>query len=449
MTTEVPAADRLPRLGVVWDFGAASPMNILASARGLATVVFLCDRGLPAVRGVVDELRALAGVCQLWDITGLSDQQIVDQPGFADLAGITTFAETQLTRTAALAARRALPFLTPQAAAAVTDKYLQRQLLARAGIQHTRCARLRAGTGLRGPGSDALDADVRAALDVVGLPAVLKPRTGAASAYTCRVDTVTAASAWAQEFLAGRPGREFVVEELLRGDPSVAGPEWGDYVSVESVTSGGQTRHLEITGKFPLADPFRETGYVLPSTISAPVAQEVLELTGAAIRAVGIRDGASHVEVKLTPAGPRIIEVNGRLGGYVADLLRRARGYDLVRAALGAALGRPCAPLVPGPARRYAFQYFLNPPADAVELLRLDGTEGLLRHRGIQLVEAVKAVGDRIDWRHGTLAYVAIVHGSGRDHGDVLRLADLARRTVAVEYRLAPPTTPPKSLKNV
>lgn len=415
-------ASGLPRLAVVLDFGAASPMNVLASARDLADVVFLCDRRLPYVGAVFDELSTLAPV---WDITGQSVAEIADESGFENLAGITTFSETQLAHTAALAARRGLRFLSPAVARAATDKFGQRRLLARGGVQHTRCAVVRTV------------ADLTDALGEVGLPAIVKPRSGAASADTCLLTSLAEATALVREFLVARPGRELVVEELLRGDPSVAGPGWGDYVSVESVTSGGRTCHVEITGKFPLAEPFRETGYVVPATIDAPVRREVLALTRAAIDAVGIRDGASHVEVKLTPAGPRVIEVNGRLGGYVADLVRRARGYDLVRATLGAALGRPSEPPAAGPPRRHAFQYFLTPPMDAVELRRFDGAEDLLRHRGIHLVEAVKAVGQSLDWRQGTLAYIAIVHGSGTDHDDVRRLVELAERTLAVEYLVA------------
>ena len=122
----------------------------------------------------------------------------------------------------------------------------------------------------------------------------------------------------------------------------MAGAGWGDYVSVESVTSHGHTRHIEITGKFPLAPPLRETGYVVPATLDAATRRSVLDRTTSALAALDVRHGASHVELKLTPAGPHIIEVNGRVGGYVADLVRRSRGYDLVRAALQAALGRPC-----------------------------------------------------------------------------------------------------------
>jgi predicted ATP-grasp superfamily ATP-dependent carboligase len=422
----------MPRLAVVLDFGAATPMSILASARGLADIIFLCDRDLPYIRALIRELREIATVC---DITGLGGAELVDLVERLDLDGITTFSESRLNITADLARRRELPYLSVASARALTDKYLQRRTLAEAGVQATRCRVVHDVAGLG------------AALAEVGLPAILKPRSGAASAYTCRVDTAAEAAARLDDFLSRQPaasapvpaGSDFVVEELLRGDPAVAGAAWGDYVSVESVTSHGVVRHVEITGKFPLADPLRETGYVVPCTLADHVREQILTLTEASILALKVQHGTTHTEVKLTPHGPRIIEVNGRLGGYVADIVNRARGIDLVRATLAAALGR-AADVPPAAYRRYAFQYFITPPMPAVVLRRLDGVAELSAHPGIQLVETFKRVGERLNWRDGTLAYLGIVHGSAQDHEGVLGLVDLVGRTLLAEYEMAPTT---------
>jgi predicted ATP-grasp superfamily ATP-dependent carboligase len=421
-------APRIPRLGVVLDFGSATPMSILASARGLADIIFLCDRDVPYIRALIGELREIATVC---DVTGLGGADLVDLVERLDLDGITTFSESRLNLTADLAQRRGLPYLSVATARALTDKYLQRRVLAEAGVQATRCRVVHDVAGLG------------AALAEVGLPAILKPRSGAASADTCRVDTVAEAAARLGDFLERRPAtsasarRDFVVEEMLVGDPAVAGAGWGDYVSVESVTSHGVVRHVEVTGKFPLADPLRETGYVVPCTLADDVREQVLALTEASILALKVRHGTTHVEVKLTPYGPRIIEVNGRLGGYVADLVSRARGVDLVRATLAAALGR-AADVPPAAYRRYAFQYFITPPMPAAVLRRLDGVAELSAHRGIQLVETFKRAGERLDWRDGTLTYLGIVHGSAHDHEGVLGLVDLVDRTLEIEYEMAP-----------
>jgi len=397
-------------------------MGVLAAARGMAEIVFLCDRDLPYVRARFDDVAALA---EAVDVTGLPAHTLADRVGGLRLAGITTFSEHQLNRTAALAQRHGLAFHDRATARALTDKYVQRRILAAAGVQHTACRVVR---GV---------ADLAAAVACVGLPAVLKPRRGAASAYTCRVDSVAEAAGRLRDFAGGAaPARpvDFVLEELLVGDGSVAGPGWADYVSVESVTSGGVVRHVEITGKFPLAAPFRETGYVIPSTLDEAARQAVFDLTTAAVRALGVQHGATHVEVKLGRGGPQVIEVNGRVGGYVADLLSRARRVDLVRMALAAALGRAPDPPADSGYRRHAFQYFLTPPVDAVALRSLDGVTALGRRPGIQAVEILKQPGESVDWRAGTLAYVGIVHGAAEDHRGVLDLVEMINRTLVIRY---------------
>ena len=412
----------LPRLGVVLDFGAASPLGILASARGLCEVVFLYDGELPYPRAHAEELAALATVC---DLAGCTTREAAGRVGQLGLAALVTFSETQLTRTAALARACGIGHsLSPDAAQAVTDKLLQRQLLAAAGVEVTR-SRLVQESG-----------DVEPALEHVGLPAVLKPRSGAASAFTCQVDSAGQAHQRLSEFQDRSPGPEraaFVLEELLVGEAAAAGKEWGDYVSIESVVQSGQVRHVEVTGKFPLAPPFRETGYVVPSTLAEQLADQVRALTTAAVLALGIHDGVTHTEIKLTPTGPRVIEVNGRLGGYVSELIRRARGFDLVRAALATALGQRVEIAEPR-YRRHTFAYFLTPPMDRRRLSRLDGVDQLSALPGIHTVELTKQVGDPIDWHDGTLAYLGIVHGSAADHDDVLDLVATIERTLLIDY---------------
>ncbi|MBP5910826.1 carboxylate--amine ligase, partial [Streptomyces sp. LBUM 1478] len=48
-----------------------------------------------------------------------------------------------------------------------------------------------------------------------------------------------------------------------------------------------------------------------------------------------------HTEIKLTPAGPRVVEVNPRpAGNRITELIRHVTGIDLAAAAVEVALGR-------------------------------------------------------------------------------------------------------------
>ena len=59
-----------------------------------------------------------------------------------------------------------------------------------------------------------------------------------------------------------------------------------------------------------------------------------------AITALGIRTGCLHTEIKVTDDGPRVIEVNGRIGGFVAPVLALASsGTDFFQISQRVALG--------------------------------------------------------------------------------------------------------------
>jgi hypothetical protein len=153
----------------------------------------------------------------------------------------------------------------------------------------------------------------------------------------------------------------------------------------------------------------------------------------AALRAAGVRHGLCHTELKLTPAGPRVIEVNGRLGGYVDDVVSRSSGMSPLRLALAAALERAGAVERPRP-ERVAYQLFVLPPVGARAIERVDGVEAARRLPGVLRVELQRRPGDAVDWREGTASRVAVVHGEAPDHAELLRVRRLLAELLIVDY---------------
>jgi biotin carboxylase len=78
------------------------------------------------------------------------------------------------------------------------------------------------------------------------------------------------------------------------------------------------------------------------------------------------RWGLTQTEVKLIGDVPWIIEINGRLGGFVHALLTAAGGPDLIRIALRTARGEADA-IAPLTGDRVASQYFPPAPARGAE----------------------------------------------------------------------------------
>jgi biotin carboxylase len=185
-----------------------------------------------------------------------------------------------------------------------------------------------------------------AAIAVVGLPAVLKPRRGAASVGV----SFLTGDADVRTEVATRAGwTNLVLEGMIPHAARPAGcAAWlADFVSVDTVTGAdGVHRHVTVVDKLPHSvapqpSPvaIRETGNVMPSGLPADRLDAVFTATSTALDALAVRGRVSHTELRVGPSTVEPIEVNGRMGGFIADMLRRMDGPDLLAAAFDVALG--------------------------------------------------------------------------------------------------------------
>jgi biotin carboxylase len=355
-----------PRLAIVYDRGAADVRDIVPAMDSAYDLVFVVPVGDAEV---ITSLAATAPVYAMDDHpdhAALVAALTADRP----LDGIVTYSERMLRHTAALAELLGLTGHSPATAHALTDKAEQRRRLAAAGLPTPRHARAADAAGLRD------------AVAEVSLPAIVKPVRGEGSRHTYRmrsaveVDTVAA-------MLFG-PAAEpmadgYTVESLYLGRSCAP---FGDYVSVECMTVRGVSQLIAVTGKFPLVDPFREPGQFWPAPLDDDEYNQCVEITIRALAALGVRDSLSHTELKLTAAGPRIIEVNGRLGGFIADLAIRHAGLDLVRLAADIAVGAdvPDAQIPVGSTVTYNFSNLA--PADAARVVTMPSARGLKGRQG-------------------------------------------------------------------
>ena len=225
-----------------------------------------------------------------------------------------------------------------------------------------------------------------------------------------------------------------IVEEFLAGTSQPHHAAFADYVSVESLVSAGQVSHVAVTGRFPLAEPFRETGFFIPSALPPAVRAEVLDIASMAIKALGVRIGFLHTEIKLTPDGPRIIEVNGRLGGSVSEMGRLATGLDLLQWTQRVALGEPMVLDDLVPTDRIGYLLTPQPPQWARHVAAVEGLDRLAEYPGVQTVALNRQPGDDIDWRRGGFEFVFSVLGAAADHDGVLDVQRFIDEHVKVTY---------------
>ena len=126
---------------------------------------------------------------------------------------------------------------------------------------------------------------------------------------------------------------EAMIEEFIEGRE----------ISVEFISYQGHHYPLQITDKVTTGAPhFVELEHHQPSSLSKEMYETIYSITEKALNALGIINGASHSEYKITPSGRiAIMEIGARMGGDFigSDLVRLSTGYDFVKGVVEVALG--------------------------------------------------------------------------------------------------------------
>jgi biotin carboxylase len=214
---------------------------------------------------------------------------------------------------ARIAERAGLPHpISPQAAVLATNKLRQRERLAEAGVPQPRSWVV--GNGDEPPAVDG--------------PVVVKaPDRQGQKGLTLVVDPAALVPAIETARVAARSGIA-LVEEL------VDGPE----VTVVGCSIDGVFTALTVTDRITAELPAFGVAlaHVWPSRVGG-LAPDVAE---AAVAALGIENGPSYTQLRISPDGPQVIEVAARLGGgHDSELVEAVLGVDLNGLALDAALG--------------------------------------------------------------------------------------------------------------
>ena len=275
---------------------------------------------------------------------------------------------------AAIATKLKLNGNPVHAAIAASDKYLQRQLLARATVPIPRFV-------LR-----ELDEDPATIAKSIAYPCVLKPVRLSASRGVIRADnpqSFASAHARLRAILAdpetaaacGDRARQYLIEEFIPGYE----------VAVEGLVVN---RRLHVLAVFDKPDPldgpfFEETIYVTPSQVPTGLQKAITDCADRAVRALGITEGAIHAELRYNERGPWLIELAARpIGGRCSAVLRFGTGVTLEEIIVRHALGMP----IPSLQRERQ--------AAGVMMIPIPGAGTLKDVRGIAEAKAVPLIED-------------------------------------------------------
>ncbi len=268
------------------------------------------------------------------DAPGLAEADVAEVVDFSDVDAVievgrrhavdgvlTISADRAVPVVAAVAEALGLPGIGTDTAYVMTQKIAMRRVLADAGVPQPEFAAVRNVH------------EGYAALERVGLPAVLKPADSGGQRGVFRLETADDLERHLHVALGESPTEEAIIEAY------VDGLELNGLVIVRD----GEAFPLT------LSDRLRPPGigfgvgwiHVYPATIYADQLEEAERVAVHAVRALGLRDGIAFPQLLARDDGHvLVIEVAARIpGGQMADLARHAVGVDLVEIALLQALG--------------------------------------------------------------------------------------------------------------
>jgi biotin carboxylase len=387
-------AGRTPRRLLVLGAGPAQ-LGLLRAARERDLFVVACDRDAQAPGFEYADRRAIVSA--------------EDEPAIGMLAraeGVEGVIAPGIDWPVAIAARVASRFalahpLSPETATLAVSKQRQRERLREAGVPQPEWEIATEAQGLR-------------------VPCVVKPPDRQGQKGLTLVRDASELAAAVGLAVAESRGGCALVEELVEG------PE----VTVNAFSVGGDFHPLTVTDRLTAEPP----AFGVALAHAWPSAHDVsgaIEAARAAAAAVGIENGPTYTQVRLSPAGPKVMELAARLGGgHDAEVCRQALGIDLNGLALAAALGEPLDVPEAHPVGGACVR-FLVPPVG--ELVSITGLEEARAAEGVVDARVYRRPG----WVFGPLLRGAdragFVLATGDSRDDALAKAGRAAESIRFE----------------
>jgi biotin carboxylase len=234
---------------------------------------------------------------------------------------LTVSADRAVPVVAAVAERLGLPGIGTETAHLMTHKVAMRTRLADAGVPQPRYAAVRSIH------------DGHAAVDSVGLPAVLKPADSGGQRGVFRLESRDDLDAHLHAALAESPSEEAILESYHEGLE----------LNGLAIARDGHVTPLTLSDRLRPPGPGFGVGWihVYPSRLFSDPLTEAERAVVSTVHALGLRNGIAFPQLIVGEDDrPYMIECAARIpGGQMADLAMHAVGVDLVEIALRQALG--------------------------------------------------------------------------------------------------------------
>lgn len=217
---------------------------------------------------------------------------------------------------------------------------------------------------------------------------------------------------------------DLLVEEYMEGSE----------VSVETLSVNGECHVIQITDKQTTGEPFFvEMGHSQPSRLDEKMKNRIAEVAIAANHAIGIENGPSHTEIKVTKDGPKIVELGARLGGdnITTYLTPLSTGVNMVECCIKIALGE-MPDLIAKYDKASAIRYF---DIEYGTIERISGIEEAKRIPGVKQVFVVHGAGDVMNGIKSSGDRAGFVIAQADSPEEAIAICENAKKQINVEVR--------------
>lgn len=262
---------------------------------------------------------------------------------------------------------------------------------------------------------------LNALLPQLSYPCILKPTDNAGSRGVMLVKSAEELIEAYQYSVSQSRGGLVILEEYMTG------PE----VSVEVMVVDGEPHVLQVTDKLTTGAPyFVEMGHNQPSMLPAEDVEKIMDLACRAVKSVGINCGPSHVEIKLTPTGPKMVELGARMGGdcITTHLVPLSTGVDMIKATIDVSLGLN--PDITPTQQKGSAIRFLDAPNGIIKVI--EGVEKAQNIDGVQEVSLTKAIGDEVTEIHSSLDRCGFVIAQCDSANDAIEVCEKAKKEIQI-----------------
>lgn len=193
----------------------------------------------------------------------------------------------------------------------------------------------------------------------------------------------------------------------------------------------------QVSDNPPMDKPYAvEKGVTFPSQLSPEVQAGIRDAGLKALSALGFSEGNAHIEMIVTPDGPKLLEVNKRMGGlFVKPLVEAVTGFNLVEGALRAYLGLP-AKKAKAPEVTMEARMMIARKGGTIEAI--DGIEAARAMPGVERIVMFKKVGDRVlSPDQDMFDYPFYLSATGKNYDEAFARMQAAMSSIRLSIRQA------------